>query len=77
MFRPGLIQAMRGVKSKTKLYNALYAVLGFLVPLLRRLFPHSVTTTVIVGRALIQVAAVGYSKPHLETRDINQLGSGS
>jgi len=75
MFRPGLIQSMRGVRSKTKLYNALYAVFGPLVPLLRRLFPNHVTTTVIVGRALIDVAANGYSKPHLETRDINTLGS--
>jgi len=75
MFRPGLIQSMRGVRSKTKLYNALYAVFGPLVPLLRRLFPNHVTTTVIVGRALIDVAANGYSKPHLETRDINALGS--
>jgi len=75
MFRPGLIQSMRGVRSKTKLYNAMYAVFGPLVPLLRRLFPNHVTTTVIVGRALINVAANGYSKPHLETRDINALGS--
>jgi uncharacterized protein YbjT (DUF2867 family) len=74
MFRPGLIQAMRGVKSKTKLYNALYAVLGFTVPTLRRLFPNHVTTTVIVGRALINVAANGFEKPHLETKDINRLG---
>ena len=75
MFRPGLIQSMRGVRSKTKLYNAMYAVFGPLVPLLRRLFPNHVTTTEIVGRALINVAANGYSKPHLETRDINALGS--
>ena len=75
MFRPGLIQAMRGVRSKTKLYNAMYAVFGFLVPVLRSLFPNHVTTTVIVGRALINVAANGYSKPHLETRDINALGT--
>ena len=75
MFRPGLIQSMRGVRSKTKLYNAMYAVFGPLVPLLRRLFPNHVTTTVIVGRALINVAANGYSKPHLETRDINALGA--
>ncbi len=75
MFRPGLIQSMRGVRSKTKLYNALYAVFGPLVPLLRRLFPNHVTTTVIVGRALIHVAANGYAKPLLETSDINRVGS--
>ena len=75
MFRPGLIQPMRGVRSRTRLYQTMLALLGWVIPVLRRLFPHSVTTTVIVGRALIRVAAEGYSKPHLETRDINLLGS--
>ena len=75
MFRPGLIQPLRGVRSRTRLYQVMLTVFGPIVPLLRRLFPRSVTTTVLVGRALIQVAAAGYSKPLIETRDINQLGA--
>lgn len=77
MFRPGLIQPLRGVRSKTRLYQTFYSALGFLIPVLKLLFPGSVTTTVAVGRALIQVAATGYDQPVLETRDINRLGSTS
>ena len=73
MFRPGLIQPLTGVRSKTKLYRAFYAVLGPLFPLLKRLFPNHVTTTENVGRAMIQVAAQGYSKRVLENTDINVL----
>jgi uncharacterized protein YbjT (DUF2867 family) len=75
MFRPGFIQALKGVRSKTKLYAALYVVVGPLYPLLRRLLPAHVTTTENIGRAMIQVAASGYSKHVLENPDINLLAS--
>jgi hypothetical protein len=35
MFRPGYIQPMHGVTSKTKLYRVIYAVLAPLYPVLR------------------------------------------
>jgi uncharacterized protein YbjT (DUF2867 family) len=74
MFRPGLIQPLTGVGSKTKLYRAFYILLGPLFPLLKRLFPNHVTTTENVGRAMIRVAANGYFKRVLENTDINVLG---
>lgn len=74
MFRPGLIQPMTEVRSKTKLYRTLYKVLDPIFPLLRRLLPSHVTTTENVGRAMIQVAANGYDKRVLENTDINGLG---
>jgi hypothetical protein len=78
VFRPGFIQALKGVRSKTKLYAALYVVIGPLYPLLKRLLPAHVTTTENIGRAMIQVAASGYSKRVLENPDINLLaGKGS
>ena len=73
MFRPGFIQPVKGARSKTKLYRAVYTVLGPLYPLLKRLLPSHVTTTANVGRAMIQVAANGYSKHVLENQDINSL----
>ena len=76
MLRPGFIHPMRGVRSKTPLYRAAYAVLGWLYPVLRRVAPGSVTTTVAVGRALIRLAAEGYPKQILETPDINRLAAG-
>lgn len=74
MFRPGLIQPLTGVRFKTKLYRAIYTVLGPLFPLLKRLFPNHVTTAENLGRAMIRVAANGYSKRVLENTDINVLG---
>src|SRR5262245_52138436 len=55
MFRPGYIQPLRGIRSKTRWYQAGYDVLGWLYPLLRRALPRYVTTTVNLGRAMIQV----------------------
>lgn len=76
MFRPGFIQPMKGVRSGTRLYQAIYTVVGPISPVLKRLFPGAVTTSVNVGRAMIRAAREGYSKPILETRDINELAEG-
>lgn len=73
MFRPGFIQPMKGVRSGTRVYQALYTVVGPLHPLLKRLFPGSVTTSVNVGLAMIRAVTRGYPKRILETRDINTL----
>ncbi len=75
LFRPGLIQPMKGARSRTRLYNAFYALLTPAWPILRRLFPGSITTTERMGRAMIRAAIDGCEKQVLETRDINQLGS--
>jgi uncharacterized protein YbjT (DUF2867 family) len=73
MFRPAGIQPLHGIQSKTKLYRVFYAVTAPLLPLLKRLSPNFMTTTEQLGRAMLQVAANGYGKPTLETRDINAL----
>ena len=71
MFRPGYIQPLRGVRSGTRWYQAVYDGIGLLYPALRRLLPGAVTNTVTLGRALIRVAADGYPIRVLEGRDIN------
>ena len=73
LFRPGFIQPRKGVRSKTKWYQAFYNVLGPFYPVLRRLLPRHVTTTENVGRAMIRVATSGFSKRILENPDINGL----
>jgi uncharacterized protein YbjT (DUF2867 family) len=77
MFRPGFIQPLNGVRSRTPLYQAVYSVLGPLLPLIRRLAPRQVTTTVNLGRAMIRVSAVGYPKRILDPEDINRLAAGA
>jgi uncharacterized protein YbjT (DUF2867 family) len=75
MFRPGFIQPVKGVRSKTRWYQAMYTVVGPLSSVVQRLFPQVSTTTANFGRALIQVAAAGYSERILYSRDINELGA--
>jgi uncharacterized protein YbjT (DUF2867 family) len=75
MFRPGYIQPLKGVRSKTGWYQAFYTVLAPLYRILRRLAPKYVTTTVNLGRAMINAAANGYPRHILGTKDINQLAA--
>lgn len=75
MFRPGYIRPLKGVTSRTALYRAFYSVMAPLYPVIKRLFPTHVTTTENVGRAMIRVAANGYSRRILENADINALAA--
>jgi uncharacterized protein YbjT (DUF2867 family) len=73
MFRPGYIQPVGGVRSKTAWVQGALTVVGPLYPVLRPLLRG--TTTSNVGRALIEVAASGYPKRILYSSDINALAS--
>jgi uncharacterized protein YbjT (DUF2867 family) len=75
MFRPGYIQPLHGIRTKTKWYGVLYAAMGPLYPLWNWLLPKYVTTTECVGRAMLNVARHGAPKRFLENRDINGLCS--
>jgi uncharacterized protein YbjT (DUF2867 family) len=75
MFRPGFIQPLHGVRSKTQAYRLFYVVLGPLFPILKALLPKYVTTSERVARAMLRVAKEGALKPVLETRDIDELGA--
>jgi hypothetical protein len=74
MFRPGMIQPMHGVRSKTPLYDAAIFVLKPVLGLAYRLWPNRVTTTEKVGRAMLAVARNGAPKVLLDPADINALG---
>jgi uncharacterized protein YbjT (DUF2867 family) len=75
MFRPGYIQPMHGIRSSTRLYRLIYAVLGPLYPLLQRIGPDTVTTTEKVGLAMIEATRHGAPSHLLENRDINALAA--
>ncbi len=77
MFRPGFIQPLHGIKSKTRVYRVFYAVTMPLLPLLKTVLPQHVTTTELLGRAMIAVARQGYPKKVLEMRDINRAATGN
>ena len=71
VFRPGLIQPLHGIKSRTRLYNVLYPILYPLVLIAKTVKPDSITTTERVGRAMLSVAKNGFPKTILENPDIN------
>jgi uncharacterized protein YbjT (DUF2867 family) len=75
MFRPGFIQPLHGIRSKTKLYQFFYTALNPILPLLKSAFPKYITTTEELARAMINVARTGYSKPILEVPDIVRSAS--
>lgn len=72
-FRPGFIQPMRGIRSKTAWYQFFYTILKPIYPLLRGL-KKWVTDTDTLGRAMIRVSKEGYSRKYVESVDINELG---
>lgn len=71
MFRPGFVQPIDGVVSKTPLYRAAYAVTGPLIPLFKRLAPNAVNDNREIGRAMISVAESGAETRVLKPREIN------
>jgi hypothetical protein len=70
VFRPGVIQPLHGVRSRTGWYRALYIAMGPFMSLARRLFPRYVLTTEQIGRAMLHVARRGAPKRVLEAPDI-------
>jgi uncharacterized protein YbjT (DUF2867 family) len=74
MLRPGYIQPLGGIRSKTRVYRLFYQLMAPVYPVLKRLTPNLVTTNETVGRAMISLAANGYEARILEVRDINRVG---
>jgi uncharacterized protein YbjT (DUF2867 family) len=74
IFRPGIIQPLHGIRSKTGSYRWFYGMSRPLLPLLRALLPNTVLSTRIVGRAMLAVARHGAARPVLEAADISALG---
>jgi uncharacterized protein YbjT (DUF2867 family) len=70
LFRPGIIEPLHGVKSRTPLYNLFYRLGRPLLPLIRFAFPDQIVTTEQVGRAMLAVARHGFPKQILEMKDL-------
>lgn len=71
LFRPGMILPERGIQSSTGWYNFIYVVLRPFFPLFRR--SENVTTSIKIGRAMINTVLHGSEKKYLENKDINGL----
>lgn len=71
-FRPGYIQPMDGIVSKTPSYRRMYKVTTWLYPLIKGL-KGTVTSTRQLGRAMVEVALKGHPQAILESADINAV----
>jgi uncharacterized protein YbjT (DUF2867 family) len=76
MFRPGLIEPLDGIQSKTRAYRVLYKLAKPLLPLLHRALPNQVLSTREIGQAMLAVVRRGYEKRILETRDLRRMANG-
>jgi uncharacterized protein YbjT (DUF2867 family) len=75
VFRPGMIQPLHGIRSRTRLYNILYPLVVPLIAVTKLVKPAIVTDTDRVGRAMLKIAKNGYAKKVLENPDINRASS--
>ena len=73
MFRPGIIQPLDGIKSKTTAYRIAYSLMKPLLPLLHWALPNQILSTREIGQAMLAVAKRGYPKRILETKDIRAV----
>lgn len=74
ILRPGMIEPMDGIKSKTVAYRVFYSLAKPLLPLLRAALPRHVLTTRQVGQAMLAAVRHGAPKRVLESADISVLG---
>jgi len=73
VLRPGIIQPLHGIRSKTAGYRVFYAIAGPFLPIASRLFPDYVVSTEQIGRAMLAAAKRGGPNPILDTPDIRAL----
>ena len=77
MFRPSAIQSMHGERPKARASAVAYTIGGWLLPLLRALFPRKILTTECIGLAMLAVARRGAPQVVLEPGDIYDAARGA
>ncbi len=68
--RPALVIPMHGIRSRTRAYRVAYAVLGPILPLLKRLAPRYVLTTESLGLGLLRLAGEREGRGVLESGEV-------
>ena len=73
MFRPGAIIPLRGIKSKTKLYQFFYDYFMWFLTIMKVLTPNSIVDTTQIVIAMIHATRDGYKKNIILPKDILTL----
>lgn len=72
LFRPGVIQPLDGITSKTPSYRILYSVLSPLLSVLRGVLPNHILTTRSIGSAMLNAVRL-HKNGIFEASQISQL----
>lgn len=73
VFRPGVIEPMFGVKSKTAAYRFFYTLMKPILPAFRRIFPSLIVTTEEIGQAMLKLAKQGSPQKIFGNKEIRTL----
>lgn len=73
IFRPGMIQPLDGIKSKTPAYRIFYTLARPILPLLRAALPTQILTTAQMGRAMLNAVRRGAASRVLAAPEISAL----
>ena len=74
IFRPGFIQPLDGIRSKTKMYNLLYFLFKPFYGILKH-YPKLATNTQNMGRAMIHAVEMNEGEDILNNLEINKLAN--
>ncbi len=77
LLRPGVIQPLHGIQSKTSAYRYFYALANPLLHLISRMFPGAIVTTDDIGQAMLNAARQNSGRVVVKAKDIRQLAGGS
>jgi uncharacterized protein YbjT (DUF2867 family) len=75
MLRPGYIQPMHGIRSKTDWYQRMYDIFTPIYPIMVKLMRSFVLSTEELGQAMLHIASHGAPKPILTTSDLAKLAT--
>ncbi len=74
LFRPSVIQPLRGIQSKTLAYRYFYRIANPFLSLIRRVSPRVIVTTDDIGQAMLNAARQHTGRNIVEAKDIVSLG---
>ncbi len=76
LFRPGIIQPLHGIRSKTPAYQRFYSLANPILSLIRRVFPNAVVTTEDIGQAMLNAARQSRGRVVVEAKNMIRLARG-
>ncbi len=73
LFRPGVIQPLHGIQSKTPAYRNFYRIANPFLSLIRHVCPGLIVTTDDIGQAMLNAARHKGGRAVVEAKDIHRL----